>query len=64
MSLWKKIAAPSSGTACITSDAASSNQRFHPSKPSSGTSDTSGSDVTTLAPSSRPCARSHSIASP
>ena len=62
-SLWKKIATPSSVTACMVSSAAASNQRRQPSIPSAGTSDTSGSDVTTLAPASVPAARSQTNAS-
>ena len=63
MSLWKKIATPSSATQPIAARAASTNQRRQPSKPSAGSSETSGSDVTTLAPASRPCAASQGMAS-
>jgi hypothetical protein len=62
-SLWKKIATPSSGTACMVTTAASSNQRRQPSRPSDGSSETSGSDVTTLQPASVPAARSQGSAS-
>src|ERR1044071_1076215 len=63
MSLWKKTAAPSSGTAAIVSSAAP-NQRRQPSNPSAGSSLTSGNDVMTLAPASGACARSQGSASP
>ncbi len=49
MSLWKKMATPSSGTARMTSAAASWNQRCQSANGRCGSSDVSGSDVTTLA---------------
>src|SRR5258708_5397316 len=50
MSLWKKIASPGSGTQRKTARAASPNHCFQPSKPRSGSSETSGKEVITLAP--------------
>ena len=64
MSLWKKMATPSSGTLRMVSSAASSNQRRQPSRPRAGSSDTSGSEVTTLAPDSGAFSRSQARASP
>src|SRR6185312_16797194 len=64
MSLWKKMATPSSATQPMAARAAAMNQWRQPSKPSPGSSETSGSDVTTLAPAIRPCAASQGMASP
>src|SRR5450755_3682681 len=50
MSLWKKIVRPGSGTQRNTARTVSPNQAFQPSKPRSGTSETSGREVITLAP--------------
>ena len=52
------------GDAVMVGAAASSNQRRQPWRPSAGSSEESGNDVTTLAPASVPAARSHGSASP
>ena len=64
MSLWKKIATPSGGTDAITRAAASENHRAQPANPRRGSSETSGSEVITLAPASGACSRNQGRASP
>ncbi len=63
MSVWKKIATPSGGVSATSRAAVSENHAFHSASESAGSSETSGSEVTTEQPSSDARSASQTFAS-